>query len=108
MKQEKSTLLSGFIKVTPEDNHILYLKEEGWAYDFHLPIDLFSSLVEVPLDELTREKTWVATDGYKFIRLDDPNGVLLDKVEIKENDSIINYVEILDNKKEDYDGTTNN
>lgn len=107
MKQEKSTLVSGFIKVTPEDNHILYLKEEGWAYDYHLPIGLFSSLVEVPLDELTREKTWVATDGYKFIRLDDPNGVLLDKVEIKENDSIINYVEILDNEKEDYDGTNN-
>ena len=107
MKQEKSTLLPGFIKVIPEDNHILYLKENGWAYDYHLPVGLFSSLVEVPLDELTREKTWVATEGYKFLRIDDPSGVLLDKVEIKDNDSIINYVEILDNEKEDYDGTNN-
>ena len=107
MKQEKSTLLPGFIKVIPEDNHILYLKENGWAYDYHLPVGLFSSLVEVPLDELTREKTWVATEGYKFLRIDDPSGILLDKIEIKDNDSIINYVEILDNEKEDYDGTSN-
>ena len=108
MKQEKSTLLSGFIKVIPEDNHILYLKEDGWAYDYHLPVDLFSSLVEIPLDELTREKTWVAKEGYKFLRIDDPSGILLDKIEIKDNDSIINYVEVLDIQKEVQDGTTNN